>query len=225
VVVPFALLLLLACDDDDDSLNGGDDLGDVATDVAGDAENDATIDVADADGVGDIEDAEDDARDTEDDARDTEDDARDTEDDARDAEDEPSTEHACKEADGICVSSQAACTDGGGTYLGLVDCVFDDGDGACCQPPEEQETGDTCAARGGLCAPIAGCNFVDGAFAPHSDCEGVIIVCCVPEDVCGEETEVCCGDGVAFRPMCDRGTFTCDAFPDTTLVEAEDCPL
>jgi hypothetical protein len=138
-------------------------------------------------------------------------------------------ETGCKPLGGICLGSQADCTAGGGTHAsgGDATCVFDDGPGVCCTPPAAQPAGDGCPERGGLCAPIAGCNFVDGSFAPPTEeCAGAaLLVCCLPESVCGEETQVCCGDTVAFRPSCDRGTFTCEEFPDTTLVDEGDCPL
>jgi hypothetical protein len=135
--------------------------------------------------------------------------------------------NACKAVDGICLGDSASCTGGGGTLApgGDSGCAFDDGAGFCCVPPEPQPSGDTCASRGGLCAPISGCNFVDGAFAPSSDCTGVPIVCCVPETICGPEDVVCCtaGSGADFRPECDRGTFTCDAFSGTVLTPIDDC--
>ena len=133
----------------------------------------------------------------------------------------------CQAEGGICVSSATDCTDGGGAHAPEGDgtCVFDDGAGVCCVPPAAQATGDTCRARGGLCAPIAGCNFVEGSFAPPTeDCNmGPVIICCLPESICGEETEVCCGESTAFRPSCDRGTFDCDLFSDTTLVPEAEC--
>jgi hypothetical protein len=115
----------------------------------------------------------------------------------------------------------------GGTHATSGDstCHFDDGPGVCCIPPQEQQTGDGCTARGGLCAPIGGCNLVDGAFAPATDCVGVPIICCVPEKTCGLENDVCCtpGPSADFRPQCDRGTFTCSAFPDTVLTPTDQC--
>lgn len=92
-----------------------------------------------------------------------------------------------------------------------------------------QTTGNTCAQQGGLCAPIAGCNFVDGAFAlttPACGSTGVIgSVCCVPEAICGVSDKICCGAGSAadFVPMCDRGTFSCTEFPGTLLLPIADC--
>ncbi len=134
--------------------------------------------------------------------------------------------NACAAANGICVGTAAACTGGGGSVAaaGAGGCRFSDGDGTCCVPPAAQSTGDSCAAHGGVCAPIAGCNFVGGAFAPGS-CSGVGIVCCVPRLVCGQETQVCCAPGGAatFRPSCDRGTFRC-TIDGTTLMPRDRCP-
>lgn len=133
--------------------------------------------------------------------------------------------NVCKAQGGLCTQT-AECDDAGGTVdpAGAPGCVFDDGPGVCCVPPAPQTSGDTCASHGGVCSPIAGCNFVDGAFAPP-ECTGVGIVCCVPETICGVENVICCDPGPSadFRPMCDRGDWTCDAFTGTTLMPEEDC--
>lgn len=134
--------------------------------------------------------------------------------------------NACLAAGGVCLGGAAACTAGGGTVsaAGAAGCRFSDGDGACCVPPAAMPTGDSCAAHGGLCAPIAGCNFVQGAFAPPG-CAGVGAVCCVPRSVCGQEAQVCCAPGGAttFRPSCDRGTFRC-TIDGTALMPRNRCP-
>lgn len=137
--------------------------------------------------------------------------------------------NVCKTSGGICVGSDTACTEGEGTVLaaGAAGCVFSDGPGTCCEPPAPASKGESCEAQGGLCAPIAGCGFVDGAFASEQPAcgGGPNSVCCLPESICGVEDVVCCGKGDAadFRPTCDRGTFSCAAFPDTTLTPEADC--
>ena len=134
--------------------------------------------------------------------------------------------NACLAAGGICLGRGADCTGGGGAVsaAGAAGCRFSDGDGVCCVPPAAMPTGDSCAAHGGLCAPIAGCNFVQGSFAPPR-CTGVGVVCCVPRSVCGQETQVCCAPGGAttFRPSCDRGTYRC-TIDGTTLMPRDRCP-
>ncbi len=134
--------------------------------------------------------------------------------------------NVCLAAGGICLGRSGDCTGAGGTVVaaGAAGCRFSDGDGVCCAPPEAQPSGDTCAAHGGLCAPIAGCNFVGGSFAPPS-CTGVGIVCCVARAVCGPETRVCCAPGgsASFRPACDRGTFRCTV-DGTELMPTDRCP-
>ena len=131
----------------------------------------------------------------------------------------------CKEAGGICVGG-GQCEAAGGSDLPSydADCVFDDGPGSCCEPPAASETGDTCNEQGGVCAPIGGCNQVDGAFALSSDsCGSPSFICCVPEAVCGEEDMLCCGETASFRPVCDRGDWTCDHIGNTQLVPEADC--
>ena len=132
----------------------------------------------------------------------------------------------CLAARGICLGNGASCTAGGGTVsaAGAAGCVFSDGNGVCCVPPAPMPTGDSCAAHGGVCAPIAGCNFVQGAFAPPS-CAGAGVVCCVPRAVCGPETMVCCAPGGAttFRPSCDRGAYRC-TIEGTMLMPRDRCP-
>ena len=132
--------------------------------------------------------------------------------------------NACGALGGICVGISSDCTAAGGTVLpgGASGCVYDDGPGTCCQPPAAQSTGDSCTAHGGLCAPISGCNFVDGAFAPP-DCSGVGVVCCVPNSRCGDETVACCNAMTTYRAACDRGTWKC-TIPDTTLKPVGQCP-
>jgi hypothetical protein len=131
---------------------------------------------------------------------------------------------SCAAASGICTSGDR-CPDAfeDATFAG--DCVFDDGPGVCCLAPPPQPTGDTCADYGGVCAPIAGCGFVDGDFAPGT-CRDAWpgLICCVPETLCGPHTMICCGDGVSYVPMCDRGTLDCP-FPDTTLMDEALCIL
>ncbi|MFO0626290.1 MAG: hypothetical protein U0325_11805 [Polyangiales bacterium] len=132
----------------------------------------------------------------------------------------------CATAGGLCVSSATACANGGGTARdeGAAGCRFSDGNGVCCVPPEPQPAGEACAARGGLCAPIAGCNFVGGSFAPQSGsgCSGVGVVCCLPAARCGAEDQLCCGDTASFRPACDRGVWRC-TLEGTRLVPRAMC--
>lgn len=132
----------------------------------------------------------------------------------------------CLAERGICVSDSASCTGGGGTVsaAGASGCVFSDGRGVCCVPPAPMPTGDSCASHGGVCAPISGCNFVQGAFAPPT-CAGVGVVCCVPRSVCGPETQVCCAPGgsASFRPSCDRGAYRC-TLDGTMLMPRDRCP-
>jgi hypothetical protein len=134
----------------------------------------------------------------------------------------------CAAAGGVCIGGGAPCS---GTVNADLsgECRFDDGAGACCVPPAAAPSGDTCASRGGTCAPIAGCGKVDGWVADSSDCTGVNNVCCVPEASCdGQEELVCCAyDESSGAPMtqfsglCDRGTVTC--FEGTALTCVEDC--
>ncbi len=132
----------------------------------------------------------------------------------------------CRAVGGICLGRGADCAGGGGEVApaGAAGCRFSDGDGVCCVPPAAQPMGDTCATHGGLCAPIAGCNFVGGSFAPPS-CTGVGIVCCVPPTACGPETQVCCAEGgsATFRPSCDRGSYRC-TIAGTSLMPRDRCP-
>ena len=132
----------------------------------------------------------------------------------------------CATVGGLCVSNATACTNGGGTARdeGAAGCRFSDGNGVCCVPPEPQPAGDACAARGGLCAPIAGCNFAGGSFAPQSGsgCTGVGVVCCLPPARCGAEDQLCCGETASFRPACDRGVWRC-TIEGTRLVPRAMC--
>ena len=217
---PAALVFALAaCSSDPASPADG------GTDAVADAEGsgDASADASDGSGSEDA--TTDGSGDAPDSSDDTTDGSGDTAEDVTPDVEPPS--NACAAEGGICVSNATACSSGGGTRAAAGDsgCVFDDGPGACCVPPAAEATGDTCRSRGGLCAPIGGCNFVEGSFAPPaSDCGSVpVIICCLPETVCGKETEVCCGDTVAFRPTCDRGTFTCDLFDGTTLRDEAEC--
>ncbi len=133
--------------------------------------------------------------------------------------------NACEALGGLCLGQGAACTNGGGTVsaAGASGCVFSDGAGVCCIPPAPQATGTDCRSHGGLCAPIAGCNFTHGNFAPPSCSSGPGIVCCVPQKVCGPETMACCNAQTTFRPACDRGAFVC-TIAGTTLKPREQCP-
>ncbi len=144
--------------------------------------------------------------------------------DASDASD--ASVNACATANGICVSSASTCASGGGSVAaaGASGCRFSDGDGVCCVPPSAQQMGDACSARGGVCAPIAGCNFVRGSFGPQegSGCTGVGVVCCLPRSICGDENVVCCGSTASFRPACDRGAWRC-TIEGTTLVPTAMC--
>lgn len=133
--------------------------------------------------------------------------------------------NACEALGGLCLGQGSACTNGGGTVsaAGASGCVFSDGAGVCCIPPAPQATGTDCRSHGGLCAPIAGCNFTHGNFAPPSCSSGPGIVCCVPQKICGPETMACCNAQTTFRPACDRGTFVC-TIAGTTLKPREQCP-
>ncbi|MCB9595291.1 MAG: hypothetical protein H6719_21410 [Sandaracinaceae bacterium] len=135
----------------------------------------------------------------------------------------------CETLGGICAGSATDCTSGGGALLPAGDpgCVFVPSPGACCAPPPDVGTGDTCEARGGVCAPLAGCNFVNGAFALTSDrCDDPFYLCCVVGTVCGEEDMHCCdaSSGATYRTTCDRGAWTCDHIPGTVLAPRDRCP-
>ena len=137
--------------------------------------------------------------------------------------------NACRAAGGICVFDTAACTGGGGTSLPVGDpgCVFSDGPGVCCEPPAPSPSGDSCQEHGGLCAPISGCNFVNGSFAPSDPmCFFALELCCVPDSICGVEDVHCCDPSgpTGYRPVCDRGTFSCSHIPGTVLVPENMCP-
>ena len=130
----------------------------------------------------------------------------------------------CKAYNGVCVSDAASCTKGKGTLApgGNSGCVFSDGPGACCVPPPMTDSSAACSDFGGVCAPIAGCNFADGSFAPPS-CGYPGFVCCVPQHVCGPETMSCCNDMTTFRPACDHGKYIC-TIEGTTMKPTADCP-
>jgi len=140
------------------------------------------------------------------------------------------TAPGCAGAGGVCVGSMDQC--GEGTHEGSFDseCTFDDGAGFCCVPPEPAASGDSCAASGGVCAPIAGCGFAHGWYTPNdAECGaayGVGTVCCAPTDACeGWGTTTCCSDdgATAFVPSCDRGEATC-TIDATSLTCDQDCP-
>lgn len=139
------------------------------------------------------------------------------------------TAPGCAAAGGVCVASPDQCADGTRAADHDAECAFDDGAGYCCVPPAPS-SGDSCAASGGVCAPIAGCGFVHGWHTPADeacgDAYGVGTVCCAPTDACeGWGVATCCTtDGAtAFVANCDRGTLTCEV-GDTTLVCDQDCP-
>jgi hypothetical protein len=133
----------------------------------------------------------------------------------------------CEAGGGVCIGMGGPCETVGGTPYPAGDgqCLFTGERGSCCIPPAVQPTGDTCAERGGLCAPIAGCNFTNGAFAPTPtpSCGRGGIVCCVPNTVCGEETTRCCDATTSFRPACDRGQWIC-TIDGTTMLPISECP-
>ncbi len=130
--------------------------------------------------------------------------------------------NVCVLAGGICTAAMMCLT----TTLpeGAPGCIFDDGPGVCCVPPPPLPTGETCSSFGGVCATVGACLRSLGWFAP-SDCElGASVVCCVPEQRCGEHNVICCDPGpeADFMPVCDRGTLTCP-FEGTTLVPEAEC--
>jgi len=133
----------------------------------------------------------------------------------------------CEAGGGVCIGMGGPCETVGGTPYpaGNSQCVFTGELGSCCIPPAVQPTGDTCADRGGLCAPIAGCNFTNSAFAPTPtpSCGFGGIICCVPNTVCGEETTRCCDTMTSFRPACDRGQWIC-TIDGTTMLPISECP-
>lgn len=133
----------------------------------------------------------------------------------------------CEAGGGVCLGMGGECETVGGTSYpaGNSQCVFTGELGSCCIPPAVQPTGDTCADRGGLCAPIAGCNFTNSAFAPTPtpSCGFGGIICCVPNTVCGEETTRCCDTMASFRPACDRGQWIC-TIDGTTMLPISECP-
>ena len=135
----------------------------------------------------------------------------------------------CEAGGGVCLGMGGECETVGGTSYPAGDsqCVFTGELGTCCIPPAVQPTGDTCADRGGVCAPIAGCNFTNSSFAPTPtpSCSRFNpgIVCCVPNSVCGEETMRCCDATTSFRPACDRGQWIC-TIDGTTMLPISECP-
>ena len=133
----------------------------------------------------------------------------------------------CEAGGGVCIGMGGACETVGGTPYPAGDgqCLFTGERGSCCIPPPVQPTGDTCADRGGLCAPIAGCNFTNSAFAPTPtpSCGFGGIICCVPNTVCGSEDMLCCDANTSFRPACDRGQWIC-TIEGTTMRPAAECP-
>ena len=133
--------------------------------------------------------------------------------------------NVCQKLGGICASSSSDCTSGGGSYQASGDsgCVFDDGPGACCIPPTMIQAKATCADFGGICAPIAGCNFVNGAYAAYEGCKGIPMICCVPHGICGDENESCCDSMTTYRTACDHGTWLC-TIDGTTMKPTDQCP-
>lgn len=135
----------------------------------------------------------------------------------------------CEAGGGVCLGMGGECETVGGTSYpaGNSQCVFTGELGSCCIPPAVQPTGDTCADRGGVCAPIAGCNFTNSSFAPTPtpSCSRFNpgIICCVPNSVCGEETMRCCDAMTSFRPACDRGQWIC-TIDGTTMLPISECP-
>ncbi len=131
----------------------------------------------------------------------------------------------CQQLGGICASNSGDCTSGGGTYQAAGDsgCVFDDGPGACCIPPKMTQAKATCADYGGICAPIAGCNFVQGAYAAYEGCKGIPMICCVPHSICGDENESCCDSMTTYRTACDHGAWIC-TIDGTTMKPTDQCP-
>ncbi len=133
--------------------------------------------------------------------------------------------NVCQKLGGICASSSGDCTTGGGTYqpAGDIGCVFDDGPGACCIPPKMTQAKTTCADFGGICAPISGCNFVQGAYAAFEGCKGIPMICCVPHDICGDENESCCDNMTTYRTACDHGAWIC-TIDGTVKKPTDQCP-
>ena len=133
----------------------------------------------------------------------------------------------CEAGGGVCIGMGGPCETVGGTPYPAGDsqCLFTGERGSCCIPPAAEPTGDTCAERGGVCAPIAGCNFTNSAFAPTPtpSCGFGGIICCVPNTVCGEETMRCCDTMASFRPACDRGQWIC-TIDGTTMLPISECP-
>lgn len=136
----------------------------------------------------------------------------------------PFTGEDCKSSQGVCTSSDR-CPEGQEIRVHADDCTFDDGPGVCCRAPQPTDSGETCEAYGGVCAPISGCGMVDGWHADGT-CEDpwAGLTCCVPEGLCGVQEDVCCGDGVAYVPTCDRGNIECN-IEDTELVPEDECPV
>lgn len=129
--------------------------------------------------------------------------------------------NACKDAGGVCLSSEADCAAQGGTRAeaGDANCVS-----YCCVPPAPSAIDGVCAHAGGLCTDISRCASVDGLFGPTSECGGFSI-CCVPEWQCGPTTLVCCymAGLTVFHPTCSCDTYDCSNVPDTILVEQSEC--
>ena len=99
----------------------------------------------------------------------------------------------------------------------------DDGPGACCIPPKMTQAKATCADFGGICAPISGCNFVQGAYAAFEGCKGIPMICCVPHDICGDENESCCDNMTTYRTACDHGAWIC-TIDGTVKKPTDQCP-
>jgi len=175
--------------------------------------------LADFDATGNVDATAADARTTSEDANST--DAAET--------DASVSSNVCQAAGGLCLAGGGMCIAEGGVPLPQGDpgCVFSDGPGTCCAPPPAAPTGDSCTDRGGLCAPLSGCNFVNGSFAPADPpCNHAAIqLCCVPQTVCGPELVECCDESgpTSYRPVCDRGTFNCSHIPGTTMMAEGMC--
>lgn len=132
------------------------------------------------------------------------------------------TAPGCKLAGGVCVG-QGQC--GGAVDTAhSAECTFDDVPGDCCVAPSAASSGDTCVDVGGVCAPIAGCGFVNGWRMMTSDCRGVGFQCCVPQGVCGDIDAVCCGDTWSSVASCVRGDLVCQ-LDGHTLMCSESCTL
>jgi hypothetical protein len=136
---------------------------------------------------------------------------------------------ACASAGGICTVAFRCQTEIKGDAS--KQCAFSDGPGVCCEaPPLRSGPKLSCAATGGVCAPLAGCSFVDGALAAGRCAPRAPgVACCVPKKNCPDSERYSCCDAdddgrrrAWYRPICDGDIMRCP-IKNTILRPTAEC--